>query len=524
VIYTGVASIWNNEFAKTDDFTHWQTRYKQVAYDLATDPVVKQATLATPVEVKQVTATEFNMIQADNTTQQRVDRCQSCHVGLLNPQMTAENIIKAVDHVTVPTDQVVEYLEKHAETRRLVHVLGAHPGLDITGDNPRDLGVVHGPDLTYGVATETSLNDADRADYADQKQNLKQHPFPLFGCTTCHYGSGRDLVEERAHGDPDSWLMPMLKAKHMDAACAQCHAQYDPKTFKINYLPRMKTIAKGEELFKAQACYGCHKIEGFSKGNIGPELTFIGRTRVPEAIEHQLWDPRYRFGNGSCVMPYFFSVRKTNTDVGDPAIRNEVVDERANTVEHADVEKEDPQIKKSLDDHGYIADKSRQDDVDALVTFVASQTGMNYAASQSSRIKTVSAFNDAPPTDVPVTAEEGKKLFEESGCYACHYLGDPNNHKNGKGGHFAPELSWEGSRHSVEWLMAHYKNPQAFVPNSIMPIFPFTDSQRAALSLYDASNKSRRAGGLGVSANQDLPNPDDWMKGVLNKDVRYLVR
>ena len=111
-----------------------------------------------------------------------------------------------------------------------------------------------------------------------------------------------------------------------------------------------------------------------------------------------------------------------------------------------------------------------------------------------------------------------------SGCYACHYLGDPNNHKNGKGGFMAPELSWEGSRHSTEWTMAHYKNPQAFVPNSIMPIFPFSDSQRAALSLYDASFKSRKTGGHPVSPDQDLPPQQQQQLGVLNRDVRYMNR
>ena len=92
--------------------------------------------------------------------------------------------------------------------------------------------------------------------------------------------------------------------------------------------PQMQTIARGEQLFKAQACYGCHKIEGFSKGNIGPELTYEGRSKPLEAIEHQLWDPRYLVG--TCVMPYFFAVRAAQhgrpgaslADVVDPRSRD----------------------------------------------------------------------------------------------------------------------------------------------------------------------------------------------------------
>ena len=99
-----------------------------------------------------------------------------------------------------------------------------------------------------------------------------------------------------------------------------------------------------------------------------------------------------------------------------------------------------------------------------------------------------------------------------------HVTGDP---KFGQGGIFGPELSWEGSRHSQEWLVAHYKNPQEFVPGSIMPIFPFSDSQRAALSLYDAANMP--AGGRPVSADQDLPNAAQQQGGAQVPDVRYAL-
>ena len=84
-------------------------------------------------------------------------------------------------------------------------------------------------------------------------------------------------MQTNAHGSIEKSLTPLLPAKYMEAACAQCHASYDSKKFTLSYLPQMTTIARGEQLFKAQACYGCHKIEGFSKGNIGPELTYEGR-------------------------------------------------------------------------------------------------------------------------------------------------------------------------------------------------------------------------------------------------------
>lgn len=526
-------AIWNNQRAGTHDWTYWQDQYKDIASSYAPTKDVKEATLATPNEVKQITVGQFALLQQDGTAQQRVDRCQSCHVGLENPQMTAENIIKYHDHVEVNAAQVPAYLDSHPETRTIVKTLGAHPGIIIqTGKTPQDLGVAHSPNLTYGVVTQTSPTDEDKADYDLQKVNLQQHPFPTFGCTTCHYGSGRDLIQDTAHGDLEHSLTPLLPAKYMEAACAQCHSSYDTKTFSINYLPQMQTIARGEQLFKQQACYGCHKIAGFSKGNVGPELTYEGRAAGGTvAIAHQLWDPRYKVG--TCVMPYFFAVRQHNKD--NPQVAAELVDPRAASVVPADiVDKNSPEynedIAATLEQHGYIPDKSRQADVDALITFVASQVGQNYADSQANSITNVAAYNLAAPPEVVPSVAVGKALFQQSGCYACHYIGNPNvkhitgDTKFGKGGVAGPELSWEGARHSQEWMVAHYKNPQEFVPGSIMPIFPLLDSQRAALSMYDASHRPAKPGARPVSPDQDLTTDAQKTAGAQNPTVRYMTR
>ena len=234
---------------------------------------------------------------------------------------------------------------------------------------------------------------------------------------------------------------------------------------------------------------------------------------APVAIAHQIWDPRYKVA--SCVMPYFFCrsrrpipIFRPAASCGSPKAGTEYVDPRPicrPATSNAPVADEgateyNEDIATTLKQHGYIPDASRQADVDALVTFVASQTGQNYAVSQASRFTTIAAYNISRPADVPVTVAAGQEavrgqrllclpLYRQS--EQKHITGDP---KFGKGGIAGPELSWEGTRHSQKWLVEHYKNPQAFVPGSIMPIFPFSDSQRAALSLYDASLRPAKAG------------------------------
>ena len=148
--------------------------------------------------------------------------------------MTAEKLIKVLDDKTVPTAQVAAYLNDpaHAKTLDAIKTLGAHPGMQ-TGKG--DLGVIHGAKFSYGVTTEASLTPDDTSDYQTQKINLKQHPFPTFGCTTCHYGTGRELIQDAAHGNPEMSQTPMLPAKYMEAACAQCDAQYSAKNFVLGY-------------------------------------------------------------------------------------------------------------------------------------------------------------------------------------------------------------------------------------------------------------------------------------------------
>ena len=62
--------------------------------------------------------TQFPLLETDGTQQQRVDRCQSCHIGLDNPAMTAEKIIKTVDKIrSCRRPKSPTYLEAHPATR-----------------------------------------------------------------------------------------------------------------------------------------------------------------------------------------------------------------------------------------------------------------------------------------------------------------------------------------------------------------------------------------------------------------------
>ncbi len=52
----------------------------------------------------------------------------------------------------------------------------------------------------------------------------------------------------------------------------------------------------------------------------------------------------------------------------------------------------------------------------------------------------------------------------------------------GLGRLIGPRPNWSGVYRSVKWLMEHFKNPQAMVPRSLMPVFPLLTKRSFMLS------------------------------------------
>ncbi len=53
--------------------------------------------------------------------------------------------------------------------------------------------------------------------------------------------------------------------------------QKNPKTYHSSIDDLTKNYKRGEELYISQGCYACHRISGFARGGVGPELTEIGK-------------------------------------------------------------------------------------------------------------------------------------------------------------------------------------------------------------------------------------------------------
>ena len=266
----------------------------------------------------------------------------------------------------------------------------------------------------------------------------RRHKFTDFGCTICHDGQGRGLETFYAHGEDVFWPDPMVgyvtqanwhkefKAKltgkeYMQANCAQCHTE---ETFAGTPL-----VKHGRQLFFEKACYGCHRIEGLSNGTLGPDLTEVGKKfKINYLWEHTV--------NPRAFQPTSFMPKFDLTD----------------------------------------------DEIKALTVFLKSRRGKNFAETSlgqyRARLQQTKADEVAKPqTPVAPSPLRGEQLINERSCTACHKLGD-------RDGHVAPDLSYEGLEHDEPWLMAHFREPKSRTPDSVMPVFGFSDPDFRSMTAY----------------------------------------
>lgn len=195
------------------------------------------------------------------------------------------------------------------------------------------------------------------------------------------------------------------------------------------YLTVTPRVREGAELFHAYACYGCHKVEGVSNGKLGPELTRVGTK----------WSLAYL--EESIVLPKANSVFSIMPTI---------------------------QITK--------------EQVTSLVVYLKSLTGENLMRGPVTSYEALKSWKAERPREIPITIESGKQAYEEKACNACHMI-------NGSGGKVGPDLSVYGLQRTPEWIIQHHINPRSLVGGSIMPDFPYSESELQAIALYLSSLK-----------------------------------
>ena len=146
---------------------------------------------------------DFSMRQINVTSENVVDRCETCHLGTREPIELTPAIMKG----------------SRRTPDRLARAFVSHPNKELI-----------------------QIHDPER-----------------FGCSSCHGGNGRATTDmEKAHGSNKHWLFPLHKKENIEAGCQQCHTN-------DRVLDGAPTLTLGKDLFQQRGCVGCHRSEGFDR-------------------------------------------------------------------------------------------------------------------------------------------------------------------------------------------------------------------------------------------------------------------
>ena len=78
---------------------------------------------------------------------------------------------------------------------------------------------------------------------------------------------------------------------------------------------------------------------------------------------------------------------------------------------------------------------------------------------------------------VPDLVVGGARIYQENMCGNCHMIG-------GVGVMVGPPLNGVGERRTKEWVIDHFRDPQKFEPDSLMPPYDFPPEQMEAIVTY----------------------------------------
>lgn len=255
---------------------------------------------------------------------------------------------------------------------------------------------------------------------------MAKHPFPTFGCTSCHGGQGYAVDEAGAHGQEEHWDDPLLttklaskyglsRAQLMQIKCNTCHRADDTT-------PGMDMIDMGKGIFAKKRCVSCHGLQG--AGGIGAsDLTYDGDNN-PELLDFSaVQGPKTAL---SWQIEHFESPQKIVNRSGMPNYR--LTEEQA----------------KSL---ALLMLSWRR--VDFPPQYIA------IARKQPPAVSPVVREIPAPPPATGDLARRGRYVFENRGCNTCHRVGG--------GSLIGPDLAGVTQRRDDRWLTTWLKDPAAVV-------------------------------------------------------------
>ena len=230
-------------------------------------------------------------------------------------------------------------------------------------------------------------------------------------------------------------------------------------------LPWEKAISPSEErdlrysmtVFATQGCAACHRLEGF-ESNIGYAVEKQKGASFDTIYDEKMWFQKLfpEESRGTAIVKAI----EANGDEIDKRIVDGV---RTDGILE-EIEKVQPESVESLYSNFRFASRAKD---------AAFQEALKAASTGESKEKVKKDY-----------ATWKDRVHKVLLMYVQEY---------GLGRLIGPRPNWSGVYRSDEWLIQHFRNPTAYVPRSLMPIFPFDDTKFYALThMLDVLGKKNR--------------------------------
>jgi len=304
-----------------------------------------------------------------------------------------------------------------------------------------------------------------------------------------------------------------------------------------------RSYQRGQQLFISQACYACHKISGFSRGGIGPELTeagmgypwFIKESIVwPQADLKTSTMPNYRLDHEELEDLMTFLMAQRTDDKSESEVKQKIVIKeweegkkqswekplqpsairdvrRSMTIFATEgcaachrlkgfksnvgfaVEKQDPTFDQLYQESQWFRDLIPEE---SLGSYIVEAIDKNKEEIDKRIVRNVreNALLDELERKYPDLVESYYSSFKYA-LRAKNHTGDAEEWKErvyrvlmmyvqeyGLGRLVGPRPNWSGIYRSDKWLMEHFWNPSSLIARSIMPVFPFDNTKFLALT------------------------------------------
>lgn len=321
-----------------------------------------------------------------------------------------------------------------------------------------------------------------------------------------------------------------------------------------------KDYERGQALFVSQACYACHRIAGFSRGGVGPELTREGDMYPWYIKKHIVWPqgelktstmPNMRLDHEELesLVTYLLGQTSQNKVLSETAYKTAIQAWEAGKKRPWEEPISEDQIQNlrygmtvfALEGcaschrlKGYDSDVGFALDKDDERKWFQNLFPEGITGSQI--VQTIEKNSAEIDKRIVDNVRKGSIIeeIEAKDPQALEVLYSPFKYAlrakkeddwkarvrrvlkmyvqtYGLGRLICPRPNWAGVYRSDQWLMEHFRSPSAFVPRSIMPAFPFDDTKFYALThMLDV---------LGKKNTEE--NHQSWKQNGFNPEIAY---